>query len=127
MKETCTERIIEQLKKEPVQEENKKQEIGRGMGYEQMNRLYKKLRCIQCVSDADKDLDALGYALCTHVMCNEDEERFRKTFASYGWFEEAELVKNAAPEYEECMEVEISLEKAKELPAVECGFVHLPE
>lgn len=92
IQETCTGKILSQLKEAPVGKERETDtliegNVGNGIGYKMMDKLYKAIRKAQHPPMPEMDLPALGYALITHSMSGESEEQFRKMLSEFNWFD----------------------------------------
>ena len=106
IQETCTGKILSQLKEAPVGKERETDtliegNVGNGIGYKMMDKLYKAIRKAQHPPMPEMDLPALGYALITHSMSGESEEQFRKMLSEFNWFDEKDLHATAYATYEE--------------------------
>ena len=106
IQETCTGKILSQLKEAPVGKERETDtlivgNVGNGIGYKMMNELYKAIRKAQHPPMPEIPLSALGYALITHSMSGESEEQFRKMLSEFNWFDEKDLHATPYATYEE--------------------------
>lgn len=106
IQETCTGKILSQLKEAPVGKERETDtliegNIGNGIGYKMMDKLYNAIRKAQHPPMPEMELPALGYALITHSMSGESEEQFRKMLSEFNWFDEKDLHATAYATYEE--------------------------
>ena len=106
IQETCTGKILSQLKEAPVGKERETdtatgKNIGKGISYVMMDDLYNAIRKAQHPPMPEMELPALGYALITHSMSGESEEQFRKMLSEFNWFDEKDLHTTAYATYEE--------------------------
>lgn len=85
IKQICTPKLLSELSNEPVKEENTVNEIGKGVEYKQMNKLYCAICKAQHPPVFNAILNPLGYALLTHAMCEPNENRFRVLLYEYDW------------------------------------------
>lgn len=119
IQETCTGKILSQLKEAPVGKEREtdaatEKNIGKGISYVMMDDLYKAIRSAQHPPMPEMELPALGYALITHSMSGESEEQFRKMLSEFNWFDDKDLHATAYATYEEEWEAEWEDEEERE-------------